>query len=85
MHFKTLCRLFNNAAKLIASVKERKSSQFDVDLSQHKAIVFPWKTINEINFVFSFSIPYPPLSPMPTHAHPSPIVPSLFPQPWFGF
>jgi hypothetical protein len=32
MHFKTLCRLFNNAAKLIASVKERKSSQFDVDL-----------------------------------------------------
>ena len=34
MHFKTLCRLFNNAAKLIASVKERKSSQLDVDLIQ---------------------------------------------------
>ena len=54
MHFKTLCRLFNNAAKLIASVKERKSSQFDVDLSQHKAIVFHEKqSIKSINVFFS--------------------------------
>ena len=36
MHFKTLCRLFNNAAKLIASVKERKSSQFDVKVSKNR-------------------------------------------------